>query len=41
MTKFPILDTTNIEFGVELDKLREETEELIEAADKYRKNEIL
>lgn len=40
MTKFPILDTINIEFGVELDKLREETEELIEAADKYRKNEI-
>lgn len=41
MTKFPILDTTNIKFEVELEKLREESEELVEAADKYNKNEVI
>ena len=41
MTKFPILDTTNIKFEVELEKLREESEELVEAANKYSKNEII
>ena len=38
---FPILDTSEIAFEVELDKLREETEELIGAAIKYKTNEIV
>lgn len=38
---FPVLDTTEIAFEVELDKLREETEELIGAAIKYKTNEIV
>ncbi|WP_307993813.1 hypothetical protein [uncultured Intestinibacter sp.] len=38
---FPILDTRNYEFQEELDKLREETEELIEAANKYNQNEVI
>lgn len=38
---FPILDTSEIAFEVELDKLREETEELIGDAIKYKTNEIV
>ena len=38
---FPILDTRNYEFQEELDKLREETEELIEAANLYNNNEVI
>lgn len=33
---FPILDTSCYEFKEELDKLKEETEELLEAIDIYR-----
>ena len=40
MTKFPILDTADIPFEIELEKLREETEELIEAANLYNNNEV-
>lgn len=35
---FPILDTSCYEFKEELDKLKEETEELLEAIDIYREN---
>ena len=39
---FPILDTRNYEFQEELDKLKEETEELLVAIDKYKgKEEII
>lgn len=38
---FPILDTSGIAFEVELDKLKEETEELLGAAIKYKTNEIV
>ena len=39
---FPILDTINYEFQEELDKLKEETEELLVAIDKYKgKEEII
>ena len=41
MTKFPILDTADIPFEIELEKLREETEELIEAANLYNNNEVI
>ena len=41
MTKFPILDTADIPFEIEFEKLREETEELIEAANLYNNNEVI
>ena len=37
---FPILDTSGIAFEVELDKLKEETEELLGAVIKYKTNEF-
>lgn len=38
---FPVLDTSEIKFEVELDKLNEETEELLEAVMKYKDNEVI
>lgn len=37
---FPTLDTSKIDFEVELEKLKEETEELLEAAIKYKTNKL-
>lgn len=37
---FPILDTSEIEFEIELEKLKEETEELLGAVIKYKTNEF-
>lgn len=37
---FPILDTSEIGFEIELEKLKEETEELLGAVIKYKTNEF-